>query len=332
MSDAKSKATTTADLPPELRKVVNRCEETKEEGNTLYGNGKYELAIAAYSKAIEFITLPAVLKNTASKPELAERLADFWSVYYSNRGMAHNQAGNHQSVVDDCTVAIQRVLPGDQAGDREPVEAKSHPNRSLVLRALQRRAYAFEALGRHWKALQDWDTILTIDASSQIADAGKERGRLTNVVTKQVALEMEDAKNRGNNLFKESKFGDAAEAYSKCLDLSVRLQGRGSNKDVEKLATNALNNRALMYVRLGKFGEAKADCDRILTGAPQGLEAKTPGAAEWGKTYFRRGQALKGLGQLPAAVQDLQLALQLTPPDNASYKAISDELAAAKSS
>ena len=60
----------------------------------------------------------------------------------------------------------------------------------------------------------------------------------------------ESAKEDGNTAFKRGDLEGALAAYSRSLELDAH-------------ALQAANNRALVLLRLGRAGEAEADCNRV---------------------------------------------------------------------
>ena len=63
----------------------------------------------------------------------------------------------------------------------------------------------------------------------------------------------EEAKQRGNDLFKRAKYSDAVQAYTESLS-------HEPESDV------LLLNRSAAYMALGQYGQALADCERAVQG------------------------------------------------------------------
>lgn len=80
----------------DVKKVIEetpfqRAQKFKTEGNDMFKRGKYDEAIAAYTKAIEIIP-----------PEFKTDLA----TYYHNRAAAYEQLKKWSTVISDCEQAI----------------------------------------------------------------------------------------------------------------------------------------------------------------------------------------------------------------------------------
>ncbi|MCO5584481.1 hypothetical protein L7F22_038409 [Adiantum nelumboides] len=101
-------------------------------------------------------------------------------------------------------------------------------------------------------------------------------------------------KEMGNKLFKEKKFVQAIECYSR----SIALQS----------STVSYANRAMAYIKIRRFEEAEEDCTEALA-----LDDR------YVKAYSRRATARKELGNILGAVADSEFALRLEP-DNKELK------------
>lgn len=103
---------------------VTDPEEARKLGNSLFGSGKYEEALAYYTRAIE-------LYGSTSCPEKAS--------CYCNRAACHQQTHNYSAVIADCNKALEID--------------ENHP------KALLRRAIAYEG-NEKWKlALEDYQRV-----------------------------------------------------------------------------------------------------------------------------------------------------------------------------
>lgn len=105
-------------------------ELNKEKGDELYKNAQFESAIAEYTKCLDALEK----KNQQGSP-LALKA-------YSNRAACYKQISNFDGTIADCTAVLEV----------EPENVK----------ALIRRAQAFEGVERYRFALQDVKTVLSM--------------------------------------------------------------------------------------------------------------------------------------------------------------------------
>ncbi len=81
-------------------------------------------------------------------------------------------------------------------------------------------------------------------------------------------------KDKGNALFKQSKFGRASKKYKKAIDLidyDSKFEGdlRSRSRDIKK---GANLNLAACHLRLKQYKDARQACDKVrCTGQQQGL-------------------------------------------------------------
>ncbi|EES18955.1 RNA polymerase II-associated protein 3 isoform X2 [Sorghum bicolor] len=95
-------------------------------------------------------------------------------------------------------------------------------------------------------------------------------------------------KEQGNEYFKQKKFADAIECYSRSIGLSPTAV--------------TFANRAMAYLKLRRFKEAEDDCTEALN-----LDDR------YIKAYSRRITARKELGKLKEAMEDAEFAISLDP-------------------
>ncbi|XP_038978256.1 RNA polymerase II-associated protein 3-like isoform X1 [Phoenix dactylifera] len=95
-------------------------------------------------------------------------------------------------------------------------------------------------------------------------------------------------KELGNEYFKQKKFPEAIECYSRSIALSP--------------TSVAFANRAMAYLKLKRFEEAENDCTEALN-----LDDR------YVKAYSRRATARKELGKLKASMEDSEFAMRLEP-------------------
>ncbi|KTF88900.1 hypothetical protein cypCar_00027972 [Cyprinus carpio] len=281
-------------LPPPLARLKN-------EGNLLFKNGQFGDALEKYTQAID-----GCLEAGIDSPE------DL-CVLYSNRAACYLKDGNSTDCIQDCTRALEL--------------------RPFSLKPLLRRAMAYETLERYRKAYVDYKTVLQIDVSVQAAHDSVHRitkmlieqdgpdwreklpeipmvplsaqqhrkdepsaevlearaARAQQEKTRKAEARFTLLKQEGNDLVKSGQFQGAADKYSECLAIKP-------NECV------IYTNRALCYLKLEGFAEAKQDCDSALQIEPNNKKA-----------FYRRALAHKGLKDYLSASTDLQEVLQLDP-------------------
>ncbi|XP_072590271.1 sperm-associated antigen 1 isoform X1 [Vulpes vulpes] len=236
----------------------------KSQGNELFRSGQFAEAALKYSAAI------AQLEPAGSGS------ADDLSVLYSNRAACSLKEGNCGGCIQDCNRALEL-----------------HP---FSVKPLLRRAMAYETLEQYQKAYVDYKTVLQIDCKIQLAndsinritrilmnlDGPSWREKLSPIPavptsahlrTWQLAVEpppnqvgdscsrpqpgitdekmFKTLKEEGNQCVKDKNYKDALSKYSECLTIN--------NKECA-----IYTNRALCYLKLCQFEEAKQDCDRAL--------------------------------------------------------------------
>lgn len=116
----------------EARRKANLSSDElyKERGDEAYKNAQFEPAIGHYTKCIE-----SLKKKGKAQSELALKA-------YSNRAACYKQISNFDGVIEDCTAVLEV----------EPQNVK----------ALIRRAQAFEGVERYRFALQDIKTVMSM--------------------------------------------------------------------------------------------------------------------------------------------------------------------------
>lgn len=282
------------DLPPALARLKN-------EGNFLFKNGQFADAQEKYTQAIDGYTQ----SDTDSPEDLC--------ILYSNRAACYLKDGNSSECIEDCTKALEL-----------------HP---FSLKPLLRRAMAYESLERYRKAYVDYKTVLQIDSSVQAAhdsvhritmllldqDGSTWREKLPEIPNvpisaqqhrrdepsadvlqaraareeemkaKRAEIRFNQLKQEGNDQVKKGEFKSAVEKYSQCISI----------KDSE---SSIFTNRALCFLKLERFDEAKQDCDTALQLEPDNKKA-----------FYRRALAHKGLKDYLSSSSDLEEVLRLDP-------------------
>jgi hypothetical protein len=74
------------------------------------------------------------------------------------------------------------------------------------------------------------------------------RERLLKSFVRQTQMDMEDAKIKGNQLYKDKNFSGAAAAYSQGIDLAARFRDRSMPKDTTQLVTTIHHQHQLSVI------------------------------------------------------------------------------------
>ncbi|XP_062935914.1 sperm-associated antigen 1 [Cynocephalus volans] len=274
----------------------------KSEGNELFKSGQFAEAARKYSAAL------AQLQPAGSES------ADDLSILYSNRAACYLKEGNCSDCIQDCNRALEL-----------------HP---FSMKPLLRRAMAYETLEQYGKAYVDYKTVLQIDCGIQLANDGVNRitrilmeldgpnwreklspiptvptsaplrawGPAAEMIRDQAGdsnshhqLGVTDEKTfkalkeEGNQCVKGKNYKDALSKYTECLKIN--------NKECA-----IYTNRALCYLKLCQFEEAKQDCDQALHIDNGNVKA-----------CYRRALAHKGLKNYQESLTDLNKVLLLDP-------------------
>ncbi|XP_035386796.1 sperm-associated antigen 1-like [Electrophorus electricus] len=289
-------------VPGALPPVVAQL---KSEGNQLFKIGQFVAALEKYTQAIKKFTEAGL-----SSPE------DL-CILYSNRAACYLKGGSSSDCIADCNRALEL----------QPLNVK----------VLLRRAMAYECLEYYHKAYMDYRNALQINSRIPVAhnsinritrflaemDGPDWRQKLpvipllsrrqappsaqlvtcTQGQTQEAARTAKESftsmKKEGDELMKNGHYQEATVKYSKCLQIQA-----------DECAV--YTSRALCFIKLERFAEAKQDCDSAIK-----LERSNK------KAFYRRALAHRGLKDYVAYILDLQEVLHL----NASVQGTECELA-----
>ncbi|CAO2823056.1 unnamed protein product [Amaranthus hypochondriacus] len=124
--------------------------------------------------------------------------------------------------------------------------------------------------------------------------------------SKQRALaQANDAKVEGNEFFKDGKYEDALSKYKFSLQVVPEML-----ESVE-LRSICHSNRAICYLKMGKYDEAAKESSKALELNPAYIKA-----------YFRRAEAYEKLERYDEAISDMKKILELEPSNDQARKNI----------
>ncbi|CAH2285670.1 sperm-associated antigen 1 isoform X1 [Pelobates cultripes] len=280
----------------------------KGEGNQLFKNGQFGEAAIKYTEAINLLT------------EAGSENAEELGVLYSNRAACQLKEGNCRQCIEDCNRALE-LQP-------------------FSMKPLLRRAMANESLERYREAYVDYKIVLQIDSGMQVANDSinritrtlidqdgsswreklppipsvpgsfhlqRQEGNITasnsvhpvennqpgNVTGVSVEETFRTLKKEGNEYVQHGQYGEAVKKYTECLALN--------SEDC-----TIYTNRALCYLKLCQYEEARSDCECALQRDSSNIKA-----------LYRRAQAHKGLENYQECASDLQKTLSLDPKNPA---------------
>ncbi|XP_061077035.1 mitochondrial import receptor subunit TOM34 isoform X2 [Conger conger] len=289
--------------------------ELKQAGNECFKSGQYGEAASIYTQAIQ------LLEKSGKKNQ------EDLGILYSNRAASYLKDGNCTGCVKDCSVSLD-LLP-------------------FSIKALLRRAAAFEALERYRQAYVDYKTVLQIDCSIPAAHDGT--NRMTKALTEQdgpawreklppipsVPLAVRERLTQmatptptptptpnaqQNGTSQSEKPGEGAIKQALVLkEEGNALVKKGNHKKAADKYTQSLilnptevttyTNRALCYLSLKMYSEAVQDCVVALRLDSANIKA-----------LYRRALAYKQLKDYKACVEDLNALLKIEPKNTAAQK------------
>jgi tetratricopeptide (TPR) repeat protein len=208
------------------------------------------------------------------------------SMTFNNRGFSYDELGDSAHAVQDCDKAI-RLDPGNtralnnrgnlylRFGD--PLRAIKDYDAVLRLTpdkidTLANRGWAYSALGQHQRAMQDFDKVV-----------GKNPGTVTYNL----------------RCWARATWGEQLDAALADCNRALKLKP-------DNFA--ALDSRALVYFRMGKYAEAIADDDSALAKVP-----RLP------PSLYVRGLAKLRMGDTAGGNADIAAAKKLDPKIEGEY-------------
>ncbi|KAJ0254485.1 TPR5 [Hirschfeldia incana] len=142
--------------------------------------------------------------------------------------------------------------------------------------------------------LQDWELSLKDNKDKKMKH--QQYGPMSDFSSQ---VDANSEKEQGNEYFKQKKFNEAIDCYSRSIALSPNAV--------------AFANRAMAFLKIKRYREAEVDCTEALN-----LDDR------YIKAYSRRATARKQLGMIKEAKEDAEFALRLEPESQELKKQYAD--------
>ena len=262
------------------KKAKEEADKEKAEGTAAYKKRQFDDAISHYTKAWE------IHKDIT---------------YLTNRSAANFEKGDFQACVDDCKQAIEY-------GREVLADFK------LIAKAFGRMGSAYEKMGDLANAVEYYQRSLTEHRTPEILNKLRAAEKAKTSAEKNAYIDpqkAEEARELGNQKFKESDWPAAVEAYSEMTKRAPE-DPRG------------YSNRAACLIKLLTFPSAVQDCDLALQKDPTFIRA-----------YLRKAQALFAMKEYNRCVDVCAEATARDPDgknareiDQQSQKALQAQFAA----
>lgn len=268
--------TSPAPPPPPKKKEAPKKEEPKKEGqdgadakkaegNTFYKAKEFEKALECYSAALE--------------------LCPSNSIYRINKAAVYFEQKDFDACIAACDDVIEMAIEYRTDG-------------KVTAKALARKAKALQEKGDLEGCIATYKSSLVEHRTADTLEKLRAAEKLKKTRDIEAYLDdgkAQEAKERGNELFKSNKYPEAIKEYEEAI--------KRNPKD-----HTFYSNRAACYMKMGEYNHASKDCDSALEIQPTFVKAMTRKAHcyYWTKEYHK-------------ALEWYQKALQ-SEPDNAELR------------
>jgi stress-induced-phosphoprotein 1 len=222
------------------KKAKEEAEAEKKLGTEQYKKRNFDEAIAHYSKAWE------LHKDIT---------------YLNNLGAAKYEKGDYQGAIEACTQAVEH--------GREV-----YADFKMIAKSYARIGSAYEKLGDYDNAIDNYKKSLTEARTPEVVNKLRAVEKTKVDSTRQAYIDpakAEEAREEGNQKFKDSDWPGAVAAYSEMIKRAPE-DPRG------------YSNRAAAFIKLLEFPSALEDCDLAIKKDPKFIRA-----------YIRKAQAYFGM-------------------------------------
>jgi stress-induced-phosphoprotein 1 len=219
------------------KKAKAEADQLKAQGNKFYEQKQFDQAIERYTQALEIHTETA---------------------YLSNLGAAYFEKGDYDNAIDACQRAVEHGR-------------KVFSDFKLMAKVLGRIGSSYEKKGDLGNAIDYYQRSLTEDRDKNVLAKLRAAEKAKIVAERNAYLDpakAEEARELGNQKFKDSDWPGAVEAYTEMIKRQPD-DARG------------YSNRAACLIKLLTFPSAVTDCDEAIKRDPTFIRA-----------YLRKAQAL----------------------------------------
>lgn len=233
--------------------------QEKAKGNELYKKKKFDEALVFYEKAI--------------------KLDPKDMVYLLNKAAVFSMKKEFQKSIDICKEALK-------------IGRANKANFKTIAKALCRVGNGYKALGDLDAAISSYNDSLLEDRTDKVKQLLKQCEKLKKrkeELAYQDDAKSDEAKARGNALFKEQKWIPAIEEYTEAIKRNPKNH-------------LAFSNRAACYMKLMDWQRGLDDCDACIKIKPDFIKA-----------YTRKGRTQHFLKQYHKAIETYDKGLEFDP-------------------
>jgi len=231
----------------------------KNKGNELYKKKQLDEALVHYEKAIEL-----------DPKEM---------IYLLNKAAVFSMQKKYQESIDICKAALE-------------VGKKNGAAFKTVAKAWSRIGNNYKLLEKFDEAIKSYENSLIEDRNDKVKTLLKQTEKLKKRREELAYIDedkSDEAKQRGNALFKEQKWADAIEEYTEAIKRNPRNHF-------------AYSNRAACYMKLMDWQRGMSDCDMCIKIKPDFIKA-----------YTRKGRTQHFLKQYHKAIETYEEGLKKDP-------------------
>jgi stress-induced-phosphoprotein 1 len=288
-----------------------QAESLKGQGNQFFKAGKYAEAVEKYTAATALdASVPAYWSNMAA---CYEKLGQFDKMEEAGRSCIKADrtfvkgyfrlasALKAQKQLAECIKTLESGL-AVQSGNADLKKMKKEVQE--LQRAEQVAGYCAQAKeqaqnGDLGGAMKTLELASRLDAGNSEIDALmtkiKPKWEQQEKKRKAGLSSTEKHKEKGDELYKDAKFEEAVQEYTKCID-ALKKEG----KAMSELALKAYSNRAACNKQISHFDGTIEDCTAVLEIEPENVKA-----------LIRRAQAFEGVERYRFALQDVKTVLSM---------------------